>query len=78
MREGIRRLSVAIKYLAWFWIGAFMLYATWAQIFGDEGDYPESIWERLILAAIFCSSALVALSVVWILEGFAKPDRRRD
>lgn len=69
MREGIRRLSVALYWLGWLWLIGWGAYFTWEWWTMDVGQNTPAIG-RLLIAA----PALIPIVLAWILEGFAVPD----
>ena len=69
MREGIRRLTVAIWVLGWVWIGGVVLIG----LMSDE--FQDATWaERLLVGALLLAPGYAALGIAWLLDGFAKPD----
>lgn len=68
MREGLKRLSLAIKILSWVWIVGWLAYFYAVRIaYGPEGT---SMIVRLLIA----SPGLIGLVVAWKLGDFAKSD----
>ena len=71
MREGIHRLAVALCWLGWLWIAAWVTLTAWLLV--SEPGYL--VKDRLTLGAGFGALGLLGLGAAWVLEGFAKPDR---
>ena len=58
MREGIRRLAVAVRWLSWLWIGGWVALIAWLLV--SEPGYI--VGERLAFGAGFGGLGLLGLA----------------
>lgn len=69
MREGLRRLSIVLKWLSWIWLAICALFVVW----GFLSSNPE-LKEPAVLWLQFSVWGIGGVLVAWIIEGFAKRD----
>jgi hypothetical protein len=74
MREGVRRLAVAIRWASILWIGGVVI-----AYLAFDGDLADAAVSDIVGGLIFMLlPGVLGLGLAWVLGGFAQPDRRRD
>lgn len=69
MREGLRRLAIAVRWLSFVWLGGWIVYLA----LSDQRVFvPDS---SLILGAVILVPGIVGLLVAWALDRIAAKER---
>lgn len=70
MREGVRRLIVAIKVVSYLWLAGCVVACV------VRWDSPEGPLIKSAMAAFAMLPGFAGLGLAWILQGFARPERK--
>jgi hypothetical protein len=67
MREGVRRLSVAVWWLSVLWLGGSIIYIT----FNDE-PMGHDLSSSVVAKGMIVAPGLIGLIAGWVLEAYAE------
>ncbi len=71
MREGIRRLGLAVAWISWAWLAGVAVFA----FYREWNDREVGNWlDEFLFNGLLALPAILGLILAWVLEGFAKSD----